>query len=101
MQEDARRTMIDRTKSAHGLDAASSAVVTTVSAASPTALADIQVVAKLHVTCSRISSQTKGWLGKALEFINSGPPALLNNPPRSMRVVYFPFLKHAMEVHYG
>jgi hypothetical protein len=26
---------------------------------------------------------------------------LLNNPCRSRRVVNFPFLKHAMEVHYG
>lgn len=47
-------------------------------------------------------SKTKGWTGKALEFINSGPPALLNNSRRShRRVVIIPFLKHAMEVHYG
>lgn len=101
MQEDAKRTMIARTRSANGLDAASSAVVTSASAASPAVLADIPVLAKPPLLCSPIPSQTKGWLGKALEFINSGPPALLNNPLRSMRVVYFPFLKHAMEVHYG
>lgn len=101
MQEDARRTMIDRTKSVAGLDAASSAVMTAVSAASPVALADLPVLAKSNLTCSPILLQTKGWPGKALEFINSGPPALLNNPCCSRRVVNFPFLKHAMEVHYG
>lgn len=43
----------------------------------------------------------KGWAMKAFEFINSGPPALLNNPCCCRRVVCFSFLKHAMEVHYG
>ncbi len=38
---------------------------------------------------------------KALEFIDSGPPALLNNPHCCRRVVCCSFLKHAMEVHYG
>ncbi|MFN4148036.1 MAG: hypothetical protein ACK4E4_00625 [Rhodocyclaceae bacterium] len=78
---------------------------------------------------SPILSETKGWAGKALEFINSGPPALLNNPRRSIRRVadaaslvrvichsmqrrrsrptetafhaISSFLKLAMEVHYG
>jgi hypothetical protein len=45
--------------------------------------------------------QTKGWAMKALEFCNSGPPALLNNPCCSRRVVCFPFHKHALEVHHG
>jgi len=101
MQEDARRTIVDRIKSVLGLDAASSSVLTAVSAASQAALADIPVLAKSNLSPSPILLQTKGWLGKALEFINSGPPALLNNPCCSRRVVKFPFLKHAMEVHYG
>lgn len=45
--------------------------------------------------------QTKGWAMKALEFFDSGPPALLNNPCCSRRVVCFPFHKHALEVHHG
>jgi hypothetical protein len=45
--------------------------------------------------------QTKGWAMKAHEFSNTGPPALLNNPQCSRRVVCFPFHKHALEVHYG
>lgn len=46
-------------------------------------------------------SQAKGWAVKAHEFINSGPPALLNNPCCCRRVVCHSFLKHAMEVYYG
>lgn len=46
-------------------------------------------------------SQMRGWAWKAPEFINSGPPALLNNPCCSWRITVGPFLKHAMEVHYG
>lgn len=46
-------------------------------------------------------AQIKGWAMKALEFSNSGPPALLNNPRCSRRVVCFPFHKHALEVHHG
>jgi hypothetical protein len=45
--------------------------------------------------------QMRGWARKAPEFINSGPPALLNNPCCSRRIDVDPFLKHAMEVHYG
>lgn len=45
--------------------------------------------------------QRKGWAMKALEFSNSGPPALLNNPRCIRRVVCFPFHKHALEVHHG
>ncbi len=45
--------------------------------------------------------QIKGWALKALEFFDSGPPALLNNPFRSRRVVCFSIHKHAMEVHHG
>lgn len=47
------------------------------------------------------SPQMRGWTRKAPEFINSGPPALLNNPCCSRRINVGPFLKHAMEVHYG
>lgn len=38
---------------------------------------------------------------KACEFINSGPPALLNNPQCCMRVVGISFHTYAMEVDYG
>jgi hypothetical protein len=41
------------------------------------------------------------WPAKALEFIDSGPPALLNNPRRIERVVFVSFLKHDMEVFDG
>lgn len=101
MQEDARRTMIDRTESVAGLDAASSAVLISVSTANQLALPSPPFLAKPPLTRSPILLQIKGWPVKALEFINSGPPALLNNPCCSKRVVCFPFLKHAMEVHYG
>jgi hypothetical protein len=101
MQEDARRTMIDRTESVSGRVAASSPIMISDSAANLATLAVRPPLAKPSITCSPILFQIKGWPGKALEFINSGPPALLNNPRRSKRVVYFPFLKHAMEVHYG
>lgn len=52
-------------------------------------------------TGSHFAAISKGWTVKVLEFINSGPPALLNNPCCCRRVVSFSFLKHAMEVHYG
>jgi hypothetical protein len=101
MQEDARRVMIDRTESVAGLDDASSAVLISFSTANQLVLETSPLLAKTSFMLSTILLQTKGWVGKALEFINSGPPALLNNPCCSKRVVYFPFLKHAMEVHYG
>jgi len=47
-----------------------------------------------------LSSQTRGWAVKAYEFIKSGPPALLNNPRCSRRVLVFNST-YAMEVHYG
>lgn len=101
MQEDARRMMIDRTEPAIGLDAASSAVLISASTANRLTLPSSPLLANPPLTRYPFLPQIKGWLGKALEFINSGPPALLNNPCCSKRVVYFPFLKHAMEVHYG
>jgi hypothetical protein len=101
MQEDARRTMIDRTESMSGSVAVSSPAVISDSATPPPPSAVRPHLANPSLTCSPILFQIKGWPGKALEFINSGPPALLNNPRCSKRVVYFPFLKHAMEVHYG
>lgn len=105
MQEDARRAIADQVKSESGLDAASSP-------AFPSAHSDFSPTSTLLLavfSASQISSisrfhchpQIRGWGVKALEFINSGPPALLNNPRCSRRVVYSPFLKHAMEVHYG
>lgn len=101
MQEDARRMTIDRTESVAGFDVASPVALISVSTASQRALPSPPLLANPRLTRSPILPQIKGWPGKALEFINSGPPALLNNPCCSKRVVYFPFLKHAMEVHYG
>ncbi len=101
MQEDAGRTMTHRTESVTGLDAASAAVLISVSTANQRALPSSPPLANPPSMLSSIRPQIKGWPGKALEFINSGPPALLNNPCCSKRVVCFPFLKHAMEVHYG
>lgn len=45
--------------------------------------------------------QTQGWAMKAHEFIDSGPPALLNNPCCCRRVVCGSFLNRVMEVQYG
>jgi hypothetical protein len=101
MQEDARCAKAVRFKSESGLSEASSFTPMNFSA---------PVVAPFSATagnpissdfCFRPPFQTKGWAEKAPEFINSGPPALLNNPCCSRRVVIDPFLKHAMEVHYG
>ncbi len=36
-----------------------------------------------------IAAQIEGWAKKALEFFNSGPPALLNNPRCHRRGVSF------------
>lgn len=64
-------------------------------------------LAKLGLSDLRLTSvfhrlpQTKGWAMKAHEFIDSGPPVLLNNPCCCRRVVCCSFLKHAMEVQYG
>jgi hypothetical protein len=98
MQEDAKRAMANRLKSATGLSDASSSSRPNSSALLLSAAAESQVSPNFGF---QLPSQTKGWVGKALEFINSGPPALLNNPCCSRRVVIDPFLKHAMEVHYG
>lgn len=46
----------------------------------------------LHISatsCFHASPKRKGWAMKALEFIDSGPPALLNNPHCCRRVVLF------------
>ncbi|MHB8803445.1 MAG: hypothetical protein ACYC5U_11970, partial [Rhodocyclaceae bacterium] len=46
--------------------------------------------------------QTQGWAMKAHEFVDSGPPALLNNPCCCRRVVGCSFLKLCVtEVQYG
>jgi len=105
MQEDTRRAITERTESIFGLGVTSSPAF---SAACNTIIPVGKVLLAVF-PASHISSfsrfrpylQTRGWGVKALEFINSGPPALLNNPRCSRRVVYSPFLKHAMEVHYG
>lgn len=76
--------------------------------AKPTAHAALAAIATLPLavpasffSLSGLHSKMQGWARKAPEFINSGPPALLNNPCCSRRIVVDPFLKHAMEVHYG
>lgn len=101
MQEDARRAMTDHTKSASGPDAASSSQCLDDTSADAPLVPLSQARPLPSFPYFHLRSQTKGWAVKALEFINSGPPALLNNPCCSRRVVISPFLKHAMEVHYG
>lgn len=102
MQEDARRTMIDRNASGPGLPATASHFTTVFPSARAFFCAAPFMLANSLSSRFAVSTQTKGWAVKALEFFDSGPPALLNNPPRSMkRVLFVPFLKHAMEVHYG
>ena len=94
--------MIDRNASGPGLLAAASHVTTVFSSARAFSCAAPFMLANSPSSRFAVVTQIKGWAVKALEFIDSGPPALLNNPPRSMkRVLFVPFLKHAMEVHYG
>ncbi len=101
MQEDNPRSMLDQTLSSTGSDRVNSAVWMRLIAANPLNNTNTFHPVNPILKVFPVLLQTKGWLGKALEFINSGPPALLNNPPCSMRVVYFSYFKHAMEVHYG
>lgn len=101
MQADVGRRMKARTESVDGFAAAASPAVIAASAEPQ------QAFAPLHAPSNPIfpgflrPSQTLGWAMKAYEFIDSGPPALLNNPRCCRRVVCSSFLKHAMEVRYG
>lgn len=101
MQEDMRRTKADHTRSVSGLVGAASFAFEPLSSADTASRAAFRTVPVPLHSSFRPRSQTKGWAVKAFEFLNSGPPALLNNPPCSRRIVCCPFLKHAMEVHYG
>lgn len=101
MQEDVKRAMAVRYEPATGPHDHSSLFTLHVSAPYPPSLSALARSRATPVFCFHLPFQTKGWAEKALEFINSGPPALLNNPCCSRRVVIDPFLKHAMEVHYG
>lgn len=93
--------MTDHTRPFSGLDGASSPPVMDTDRVDVLTAAAFQAIPNPSVPRFRMSLQIKGWAVKALEFINSGPPALLNNPCCSRRVVVSPFIKHAMEVHYG
>ena len=84
-----------------GCEIASPATCPSAHAAVAAIVALPPAIAATSFSRSSRPSQMQGWARKALEFINSGPPALLNNPCCSRRVVVIPFLKHAMEVHYG
>jgi hypothetical protein len=101
MQADVERKIGSRTESADGF-AAIVPTVTATACASP-----IQPFARFRASLNPIfpgflrPSQIQGWTMKAHEFIDSGPPVLLNNPCCCRRVVCSSFLKHAMEVHYG
>lgn len=93
--------MTDHTRSVSGLDDASSLSAVDADRVDTLTAAAFQAIPNPSIPCFRMGPQIKGWAVKALEFINSGPPALLNNPCCSRRVVVSPFIKHAMEVHYG
>jgi hypothetical protein len=101
MQTDVERKIGSRTESPDGF----AAIVPTDDAAAYAA--PIQPFARFLASLNPIFpgflhlSQTQGWAMKAHEFIDSGPPVLLNNPCCCRRVVCSSFLKHAMEVHYG
>lgn len=101
MQADVERKIDSRAESPDGFAA-------TVPTVNPAAYASpFQSFARFHAALNPIfpgflrPSQTQGWAMKAHEFIDSGPPVLLNNPCCCRRVVCCSFLKHAMEVHYG
>ncbi len=97
MQADAMNFIACGIESTHGVAVAFSGIQPAIAADTPA------VAAPVSSQFRRIRSpaQIKGWAVKAHEFINSGPPALLNNPCCCRRVVCHSFLKHAMEVHYG
>jgi hypothetical protein len=94
-------TINDRFESIAGFAAVDSSATDTSPALSTRASASFAVMVNLFDFCLLLSNQMKGWTMKAHEFINSGPPVLLNNPCCCRRVVCSSFLKHAMEVHYG
>lgn len=97
MQVNAMDIIACGNKSTHGITAAFSGIHPAITAAATPFFAPISSWFRRILSLA----QTKGWAVKAHEFINSGPPALLNNPCCCRRVVCHSFLKHAMEVHYG
>jgi hypothetical protein len=101
MQADVGRKLDGRTESSGGFATIAPAARTVASSACQRALA--LLLASLNPIFPGFlgPSQTQGWTRKAHEFIDSGPPVLLNNPCCCRRVVCSSFLKHAMEVHYG
>lgn len=97
MQEDARRRIAGENDSTNE----SGVPITTRVFRSRLGIPTARGADFLPVSCFPYLPQTQGWTVKAPEFINSGPPALLNNPCCCRRVVFDSFLKHAMEVQHG
>jgi hypothetical protein len=97
MQAGAMSFIADGNKITRGCAAVFSDICSAIPAAAPA----IAAIFSFQFRRTRSPAQIKGWAVKAHEFINSGPPALLNNPCCCRRVVCHSFLKHAMEVHYG
>lgn len=86
MQADAMRVIAGKMESVTGLDLAVSA---------PRIASSLVRYGRTFSFCSSPTSRfpasrkPKGWAVKALEFIDSGPPVLLNNPRCCRRVVMF------------
>jgi hypothetical protein len=105
MQADAGLMMDSRLESVDGFSVIDPLATDT--AHSPSRRPFATYLSKLGLSDLHLSSvfhrlpQIKGWAMKAHEFIDSGPPVLLNNPCCCRRVVCCSFLKHAMEVQYG
>jgi hypothetical protein len=98
MQADARRMMNNRIESPFGLGSLAPPVICT--HRQPHEILLARPTFPLFKFSARLS-QTQGWAMKAHEFIDSGPPALLNNPCCCRRVVCGSFLNRVTEVQYG
>jgi hypothetical protein len=101
MQADVGSKANARTESPDGFAAIAPLAATTGSSASQRPFAFLPAAPNPIFPGFLRPSQIQGWAMKAHEFIDSGPPVLLNNPCCCRRVVCSSFLKHAMEVHYG
>lgn len=100
MQEDARQTLLDRRRSLTGAAPSFSSLDHCCSGRNfqryvrcatrrATPPGGFPTLVATRLSCL---SQIEGWPVKAHEFINSGPPVLLNNPRCSWRVVCSPFI---------
>ncbi len=97
MQEGARHTKNSRIKSPFGLTSLAPSVICAPLQLHRSLFAPDLLLLKFSARLP----QTQGWAMKAHEFIDSGPPALLNNPCCCRRVVCGSFLNRVTEVQYG